>query len=157
MPLVPASWQGWFHRCPCLVVRCYNSKAIWLQNSVFPQGFQTDTDSALIPCVLLICWLGITFVFRKGTSILQFIFLLFASNVAAFLSLVVFTAIVPDDTEVDVFITITLMILSTFVILLFFRFWKLIKSSPSFLFCPSTWVLPVSFLVLAYLGDRWGD
>ena len=83
--------------------------------------------------------------------------MLFASNVAAFLSLVVFTAIVPDDTEVDVFITITLMILSTFVILLFFRFWKLIKSSPSFLFCPSTWVLPVSFLVLAYLGDRWGD
>ena len=138
-----------FKAIPILLVLQVSSYALLLQKGSL-------YDSALIPCILLICWLGITFLFRKGTSILQFIFLLFATLCISFISLVLLDLIVPENV-IPPALGFILMILITFLVLLLLRGYRLIKSSPSFLFCISTWVMPLFLFLLAWAGNQWGD
>ena len=101
--------------------------------------FKAEDNFILIPCLLLAVWMLLSFIFRRGTTLLQLIILILVSVILGFFSLLLVSLLFPSGSPV-VYLILGFVLLASIVfgILFLFRVKGLVKSTPSFLFALCT-------------------
>ena len=114
--------------------------------------FKSEDDSVLIPCLLLVVWIFLSFIFRKGTTFLQLCFLIVASIILGFIFFFFFGSLFFSISSTITLLTIHFVLISlfTFGILLLLRVKNLVKSTPYFLFALCTWAAPLFFFYFMF-------
>ena len=95
-------------------------------------------------------WGVLTFVFKKGTTFLQFIFLWLVSSFMGIIAMVLLIKLYIQGSNLNAIITIpSIACCISFGIILFFRKYQKVKSNPAFLFSLSTWswLLAMAFFI----------
>ena len=109
-------------------------------------------NTLLIPYTLLGFWIILSFLFMKGTGILQFLVLAVLLPLLGLFSAFLLDFIVPTGARNEI-LSFTIIIFAVFGELLLLRWIRIVKSTPYFLFCVSVWLIPLPYFILLYLAS----
>jgi len=109
-------------------------------------------NTLLIPYLLLAFWIFLSFLFRQGTGILQFLVLVVLIPSLALFSAFLLDYIVPGEVINEV-LSFTIVIFVVFGELLLLRWVSIVKSTPTFLFCSTVWLIPLPIIILPFFAS----